>query len=227
MKRVFIFSALLFGLTDNAHALELDYVHKYEDVTHQHTDEFEIEHDFESGIGIGAKAKFHPQEQADGSSGKAFTHARLDEKEFKTDDTFHVTDRLKVVPGMEWAKEENKDKYKPSLKLKYSLFEHTRLSAQYRREIIHRGNKSTKLTNKYEGKIAQKFGNFTLAYALVYYHSNVDLYNNQPHDYEYKVKIGYQATRHLTPYVEAMNESVDDESSRRQTQFSVGVNYRF
>lgn len=62
---------------------ELNYEHKYEDISKEHTDELEISHDFESGIGIGTKLKFHPVEKANGDAGNFFDKRKLSEKELK------------------------------------------------------------------------------------------------------------------------------------------------
>lgn len=231
MKGMRVFCVLAGGVVASvinpAFALELDYVHKYEDVSKEHTDEFEITHDFDSGIGIGAKFKFHPREQDNGDSGKAFDRTKLNEKEFKVNYNWSFAERWKLEPGMVWAIKEEEQKYKPSLKLKYQLFEHTRLSVRYRNEITDRDNKSTKRVHRIDSEISQKIGAFELAYTWTYYHGNMNLYDNRRADYEHEVEISYELTKHLTPYIEVKNESVDDDSSQRQTEFGVGINYQF
>ena len=84
-------------------ALELNYEHKYEDISKEHTDELEISHDFESGIGIGTKLKFHPVEKANGDAGNFFDKRKLSEKELKINYNQDITDRFSIEPGMSFT----------------------------------------------------------------------------------------------------------------------------
>lgn len=211
----------------SAHAMELDVSHQYEDLSREHTDELEISHDFDSGIGIGSKLKFHPHEQDDGSSGKAFHDDRLAETEFKVNYNWKFAENWAVEPGFGWTIKDHEDKYKPSLKLKYSPLEHTKLSVRYRDEISHKDDKPTKRVDRIDSEISQKIGAWKLTYTNTYYHGNTALFDNSKHDYEHEFEVGYQVTKHVMPYITLKNESLDDDSSSRQTEYGVGVSYEF
>lgn len=211
----------------SALALELNYKHKYEDITKEHTDELELSHDFDSGIGIGTKFKLHPREKTNGDAGNFFDRRKISEKEFKINYTRGITDRLSIEPGMTFAVKESEEKYKPSLKLKYRLFDKTKLSLRYRKEISDRDEKPTKRVDRIDGEISQKIKDFKFSYTLTYYHGNEDLYNKKPHDVEHEVEVGYQLTRHLSPYIGVKNVAVSKSTSERQTEFITGVSYEF
>ncbi|MEN0615561.1 oligogalacturonate-specific porin KdgM family protein [Klebsiella indica] len=214
-------------LSHSALALELNYAHKYEDISRQHTDELEISHDFESGVGLGVKLKFHPQEKANGDAGDAFDRRKINEKEFKLNYTRDLTDKLSIEPGMVFALKSNEQKYKPSIKFKYRLFDKTQLSLRYRKEISDRDAKPTKRVDKVEGKISQKINNFKFSYTLIWYHGNENLYNNKRQDVEHKVEVAYQLTQHFSPYIGVKNEAVSKSDSARQTEFITGITYEF
>ncbi|MCF6689533.1 oligogalacturonate-specific porin KdgM family protein [Raoultella terrigena] len=211
----------------SALALELNYEHKYEDISKEHTDELEISHDFESGIGVGTKLKFHPVEKANGEAGNFFDKRKLSEKEFKINYNHDITDRFSIEPGMSFTIKDDEEKYKPSIKFKYRLFDKTKLSLRYRKEISDRDEKPTKRVDRIEGKISQKIGRFDLGYTLTWYHGNENLYNKKRYNTEHEVEVGYQLTKHFSPYIGVKNEAVSKSSSERQTEYIVGMNYKF
>lgn len=211
----------------SALALELNYEHKYEDISKEHTDELEISHDFDSGIGIGTKFKFHPEEKANGDAGNFFDRRKLDEKEFKLNYTQGITDKLSIEPGMTFAIKDTEKKYKPSIKFKYRLFDKTKLSLRYRKEISDRDTKPTKRVDRVDSEISQQINNFKFSYTLIWYHGNEDLYNKKREDVEHKVEVGYQLSQHFSPYIGVKNEAVSKKSSARQTEFITGINYEF
>lgn len=218
------------GLIITSHsalALELNYKHKYEDISKEHTDELEISHDFESGIGIGTKLKFHPEEKSNGDAGNFFDRRKLSDKEFKINYTQAITDKLSVEPGMTYGIKENEKKYKPSIKFKYRLLDKTKLSLRYRKEISDRDEKPTKRVDRVDGEISQKIDDFKISYTLTWYHGNENLYNKKRHDVEHEVEVGYQLTKHLSPYVGVKNVAVSKSSSERQTEFITGISYAF
>lgn len=211
----------------SALALELNYKHKYEDISKEHTDELEISHDFESGIGIGTKFKFHPEEKTNGDAGNFFDRRKLSDKEFKINYTQAITDKLSVEPGMTYGIKEHEEKYKPSIKFKYRLLDKTKLSLRYRKEISDRDEKPTKRVDRIDGEISQKIDDFKISYTLTWYHGNENLYNKKRHDVEHEVEVGYQLTKHLSPYVGVKNVAVSKSSSERQTEFITGISYAF
>jgi hypothetical protein len=211
----------------SACALELKYEHKYEDISKEHTDEFEITHDFESGIGIGTKFKFHPVEQSNGNSGNFFDRRKISDKEFKINYNQDITERFSIEPGMSFTIKDDEEKYKPSIKLKYRLFDKTKLSLRYRKEISDRHKKATKKVDRVEGKISQKIGKLELEYTLTWYHGNENLYNKKRDNTEHEVEVGYQLTKHFSPYIGVKNEAVSKSSSERQTEYIVGMTYKF
>lgn len=208
-------------------ALELNYEHKYEDIAKEHTDELEISHDFASGIGIGTKLKFHPVEKANGDAGNIFDKRKLSEKEFKINYNQDITERLSIEPGMSFTIKDDEEKYKPSIKFKYRLFDKTKLSLRYRKEISDRDDKPTKRVDRIEGKISQKIGKLDLGYTLTWYHGNENLYNKKRYNTEHEVEVGYQLTQHFSPYIGVKNEAVSKSSSERQTEYIIGMNYKF
>lgn len=218
------------GITLTSHAafaLDLNYEHKYEDISKEHTDELEISHSFESGIGLGAKLKFHPVEQANGNAGNFFDRRKLSDKEFKANYNYGITDRFSIEPGMSFTIKDDEEKYKPSIKLKYRLFDKTKLSLRYRKEISDRDEKPTKKVDSVEGNISQKIDKLVFSYKFTWYHGNENLYNKKRRDSEHEVEVGYQLTRHFSPYLGIKNEAVSKNTSERQTEYIVGMNYKF
>lgn len=214
-------------MSHSALALEINYEHKYEDISKEHTDEIELSHDFESGIGIGTKFKFQPREKTNGDVGNFFDRRKISEKEFKINYTQGITDKLSIEPGMTFAIKENEEKYKPSIKLKYQIFDKTKLSLRYRKEISDRDEKETKRVDRVDGEISQKIEKFKFSYTMTWYHGNEDLYNKKRHDVEHEVEVGYQLTHHLSPYIGVKNVAVSKSTSERQTEFITGVSYAF
>lgn len=218
------------GFTLKSHAafaLELNYEHKYEDIAKEHTDELEITHDFKSGIGLGTKLKFHPVEKSNGDAGNFFDKRKLSEKEFKINYNQDITDQFSIEPGMSFTIKDDEEKYKPSIKFKYRLFDKTKLSLRYRKEISDRDAKPTKRVDRVEGKISQKIGKFDLGYTLTWYHGNENLYNKKRYNSEHEVTVSYQLTKHFSPYIGVKNEAVSKSSAERQTEYIVGMNYKF
>ncbi|MDH8101731.1 hypothetical protein QIG22_28055, partial [Klebsiella pneumoniae] len=78
---------------------------------------------------------------------------------------------------------------KPSIKFKYRLFDKTKLSLRYRKEISDRDEKPTKRVDRIEGKISQKIGKFDLGYTLTWYHGNENLYNKKRYNTEHEVEV--------------------------------------
>lgn len=210
-----------------AFAVALNYEHEYEDISKEHTDEIEISHDFESGIEIGSKFKFHPVEQENGNAGNFFDRIKLNEKEFKINYDQDITEKLSIEPGFSYTIEDDEEKYKPSIKFKYHLLDKTKLSLRYRKEISDRDGKPTKRVDRLEGEISQKIDKFELSYTINWYHGNENLYNNKRYNTEHEVEVGYQLTKNFTPYIGVENESVSKSSSERQTEYIVGMNYKF
>lgn len=210
-----------------ATALELNYEHKYEDISKEHTDEIEISHDFSSGIGIGTKLKFHPKEKENGDAGYFFDRRKISDKEFKINYTQKITEKLSIEPGMTFTLKENEEKYKPSIKLKYRLFESTKLSLRYRKEISDRDEKPTKRVDRVDAEISQKVNDFKFSYTFSGYHGNENLYNNKQYDVEHEFEIGYQLTKHFSPFIGVKNIAVSKSSSERQTEFITGMTYEF
>ncbi|MDU2941927.1 MAG: oligogalacturonate-specific porin KdgM family protein [Enterobacteriaceae bacterium] len=62
-----------------------------------------MSHDFESGIGIGTKLKFHPVEKSNGDAGNFFDKRKLSEKELKINYNQDITDRFSIEPGMSFT----------------------------------------------------------------------------------------------------------------------------
>lgn len=217
-----------FVLTSHsALALELNYEHKYEDISKEHTDELELSHSFESGIGIGTKLKFHPVNQTNKNAGNFFDRRKLSEKEFKLNYNQDITDNFSIEPGMAFTLKDDEKKYKPSIKFKYRLFDKTKLSLRYRKEISDRDKKPTKRVDRIDGKISQKIDKFELSYTLTWYHGNENLYNKKRYNTEHEVDVGYRLTQHFSPYIGVKNEAVSKSSSQRQTEYIVGMNYAF
>lgn len=219
-------TSLLF-MTHSALALELDYKHKYEDLTKEHTDVLTLSHTFRSGIGIGAKMKFHPEEKDNGDSGNFTDRRKLAEKEVKLNYTYKLTENTGIEPAMVYEIKDHEKKYKPSLKLKYHLSDNTRLSFRYRKEIADEENKPIKRVDRIDSEISQKIDNFKLSYTFTWYHGNENLYNNKKQDTEQEVKAGYQLTHHWLPYIGVKNVSLSKSSSQRQTEFITGISYEF
>lgn len=219
-------SSLLFT-SQTALALEINYEHKYEDISKEHTDEVEIAHDFESGIGIGTKLKFHPEEKSNGDAGDFFDRRKLSDKEFKVNYTQKITSKLSIEPGMTYTIKEDEEKYKPSIKFKYRLFDSTKFALRYRKEISDRDDKPTKRVDRIDAEISQEIGDFKLSYTFTGYHGNEKLYNNKPSDIEHEFEIGYQLSRHFSPYIGVKNIAVSKSSAERQTEFITGITYEF
>ncbi|MBS0878473.1 MULTISPECIES: oligogalacturonate-specific porin KdgM family protein [unclassified Tatumella] len=214
-------------ISDRALALEIDYKHKYEDISRQHTDEFIVSHNFSSGLGVSAKLKFHPEQQSNGDAGNFFDHRKLNEKEFKIKYTQPFTKQLSIEPGMVYGIKEEDKKYKPSIKLKYRISDNTRISFRYRKEITDRRNKPIKKTDRIDSEITQKVENFQFSYTMIWYNSNETLYNNKHQNIEHKIEAGYQLTKHLVPYIGVKNLAVSKKSADRQTEFITGISYKF
>lgn len=214
-------------LSHSTMALEINYEHKYEDISKEHTDELEISHDFASGLGIGTKFKFKPREQENGDAGRFFGHREITEKEFKINYTADITKNFSIEPGFTFALKPGEEKYKPSLKFKYRPFHSTKLSLRYRKEISDRDEKATKRMDRVDAEISQSIGDFKLSYTFTGYHANEDLYNNKRTDFEHKVELGYHLTKHLTPFIGVKNVSVSKKTSQRQSEFITGISYEF
>lgn len=208
-----------------AHALDLSYTHTYEDISKQHTEKLEASHRFDSGIGVGTKFKFSPKKKENGDEGDAFDNNKLKEKEFKLNYSANIAPGWALEPGMAWTIKKNEDKYKPSLKLKYRYSSNSKFSLKYSDEISDRRGKDTKRVNRIDAEYGQKFGAIEITNTLTYFLGNMDLYNKSRSDYEYELDLGYQITQHLLPYISFKNESVDDDTSQRQTEFGVGITY--
>jgi predicted porin len=128
---------------------------------------------------------------------------------------------------MSFTIKDDEEKYKPSIKFKYRLFDKTKLSLRYRKEISDRDDKPTKRVDRIEGKISQKIGKLDLGYTLTWYHGNENLYNKKRYNTEHEVEVGYQLTQHFSPYIGVKNEAVSKSSSERQTEYIIGMNYKF
>ncbi|MDH8489802.1 oligogalacturonate-specific porin KdgM family protein, partial [Klebsiella pneumoniae] len=71
------------------------------------------------------KLKFHPVEKANGDAGNFFDKRKLSEKELKINYNQDITDRFSIEPGMSFTIKDDEEKYKPSIKFKYRLFDKT------------------------------------------------------------------------------------------------------
>ena len=219
-------TSLLF-VAHSAMALELDYKHKYEDLTKEHTDVLTISHTFASGIGIGAKMKFHPEEKDNGDSGHFTDRRKLAEKGLKLNYTYKLSENTGIEPAMVYEIKDQEKKYKPSLKFKIHLSENTHLSFRYRKEITDDENKPIKRVDRIDSEISQEINHFKFSYTFTWYHGNENLYNNTKQDIGQEVKAAYQLNHHWQPYIGVKNVSLSKSSSQRQTEFITGISYDF
>lgn len=212
----------------NAFALDLKYAHEYEDLSNEHTDKIQLSHTFENGIGVAVKWKLQPKETADGSAGQAFSNDQLYEHVYKLNYHYDLNDHLELIPTVSWTtKTGGTTKFKPNITLNYSLPQDTKLSLKYRYEEVDYRDSGSKYGSLVEGGISHKFDRVKVAYKFGYYTSNVNLYDQQKHDYIHKLTVGYKLTKKFAPYVELKNESYSSKSDRRTTSFTLGFNYKF
>jgi len=229
MKSSNLFMIALLGLTGSyvAQATTLSYEHDYEDVSKQHTDEFSISHHFAFGVKASVGLKFEPDEKENGDADKAFNHNHWHETKLGLSYPVEITKNLTLQPGFSWGQKHDEHKYKPYLKLKYSVTPNLELSSRYRYEVTDYKYKDTKYKNRLDLGASRKCNKLKVGYTLSLYHGNTDLYDNNQHDYEHKLAFSYKLTKSISPYISFKNESVSSHSDKRQTEYTVGLDYKF
>ncbi len=219
-------SLLALTATSTAYATTLSYDHKYEDVAKEHTDELKINHDFASGLGAMIKMKFSPEDRESGAPGIAFHDNRWKETELGLSYAYDINEKLTIKPGFEWARKQDEYKYKPYIKLDYSLPFQLEISSRYRYEISDYAYKATKHLNRVDAGISRKFGKLEIGISETWYKSDAELYNNKKEDYEHAIEFKYKLAHKLSSFVQFSNESVNKHSDKRQTEFEIGVKYK-
>ncbi|MFM2485656.1 oligogalacturonate-specific porin KdgM family protein [Celerinatantimonas yamalensis] len=216
------------SIMSHAYATTLSYDHEYEDVSQAHTDELSISHQFDFGLGTSATLKFTPNDKPNGDSGSAFQDDRWDETKIGLNYPIALSHDWSIIPGVSLSRKHDEYKYKPYLKAKYKITPQLTLSARYRREMTHYTlGKKTKLQNRYDAGASYKINAFKLSYTFTYYQANTIIFNHEKHDYEHKIDISYKLSKHWSPFVEFKNEAVSSKLSDRQTEYKVGIDYKF
>lgn len=229
MRKLKFIATVVLGLStlSHAYATTLSYDHEYEDVSGQHTDEFSISHKFDFGLKASATVKFEPHEKNNGDAGDIFNDDRWSETKVGLGYPLQINSKWTLIPGVSLARKHDEYKYKPYLKAKVGLSKNWGLSARYRYEITdYSTNKETKRNNRFDIGTSYKLNALKVGYAFIYYRANKNLFNNKKTDYEHKITAEYQLTKKWSPYIELKNESVSSKTDQRQTEYTIGFNYK-
>lgn len=205
------------------------YDHELETDEHEHTDEFKLSHKFDSGLKTAITLKFTPNDKKDGDAGTIFHDERWHETKLGISYPIKLTHNLKLEPGTSWSRKRGSYKYKPALKLKYSLTDDTKLAFGVRNEITDYSNdaKKTKRKTRYSLGLSHEFNRLEVKYAYQMYRSNKEIYNNRKTDYKHVLELSYQLTDAFSPFISIKDKSVDDDTDDRQQEYKVGFNYKF
>ncbi|MGO1296149.1 MAG: oligogalacturonate-specific porin KdgM family protein [Vibrio sp.] len=211
----------------DAQATSISYSHKYEDVSKSHTDEISVSHHFSAGPKLSAALKFEPHDEDSGDAGIAFHDDRWHETKLKVSYPLAAAERLTVEPGFSWARKQDSYKYKPFIKFKYKIVKALTLTSRYRYEIADYAYKETRKKHRIDIGVNTEFRQMDIDYKYSYYHGDSVLFNRSHHDYEQSITFAYPVTHALAPYLQLTNESVSKSNDRRQTEFEVGLKYKF
>lgn len=229
MKPFYLMAIATLGVAGatHAHATSLTYDHSYEDVSQGHEDEIKLSHKFDFGLKLGAELKFTPADKSNGDAGDAFDDDRWHETKISLGYPFKLTSDAKLEPGFSWSRKQDQYKYKPYLKFAYDINNKWDASARYRYEVTDRRGKETKRQNRVDLATSYQINKFNIGYRLTLYRGHNDLFDNKKMDYAHRIKVSYKLTKSWSPFVELKNKSVDSDSDQRQTEYKVGVKYKF